>query len=562
MARMIPSSISPQVKSNAEKRIFSLFQRHKQTKDWIVLHSLGIESHFNRVYGEIDFLVLAPQLGIFAIEVKGGGVKRVQGEWLFTNRYDENFVAKISPIEQAKQGIFNVKNYLKQHGKAFKAEKVLFGFGLMFPDVHFTNDDPDINQNHVYDVTYKDDVFLYIKNLSHFYQKTLYEQYVEYILPTKEQVQQIAKLLRPDFDIAVSIESKKINAEEEIVQLTEEQYRCIDGLESNERCFITGYAGAGKTILALKHLKNEILKQDHIAYFCDNPLLAEQVKSSVKMDLPNITLPLISSFKSWMIDFYLLHHPAPISKPYSESFIVHELPLIVHDLLQKYPLEFNEIVIDQAHELLSEEYLLVFDQLLKQGLKKGEWFVFGDFDVHTAFDKQTGIAHARKRLDEYGANYMFFRLTENCRNTPPIIDVANRIAGIKSRHLNVYQEHHHPVDFKIYEDDKDLIRQVDALIRELTKFKTIRPEDITIIDIDESNNTFKTKIDMKLLPTSIMSVSYVTPEMFNGLENSIIILIHLTTYQPRFTLYKLFTRARTSLFVFETKQASLERKKL
>jgi hypothetical protein len=559
---MIPSSISPQVKSYAEKRIFTLFQRHKQTKDWIILHSLGIESHFNRVYGEIDFLVLAPQYGIFAIEVKGGGVKRVSGSWIFTNRYDANFIAKISPVEQAKQGIFNVKAFLKQQAREFKGDNVLFGFGLMFPDVNFTNDDPDISQDHVYDITYKDDVFLYIKNLSHYYQKTLYAQYVDYVLPSKEQVQKIAKLLRPDFDIAVSIESKKINAEEEIVRLTEEQYRCIDGLESNERCFITGYAGAGKTILALKHLKNEILKEDNIAYFCDNPLLADQVKNSVKTDLPNLTLPLIQSFKAWMIDYYLLHYASPQVEPYSDSFVLHELPLIVYDLLQKFPLEFNEIIIDQAHELLSEEYLLVFDQLLKHGLKKGEWFIFGDFDVHTAFDKSTGIAQARKRLDDYGPNYMFFRLTENCRNTPPIIDAANRIAGIKSSRMSLYQEHHHPVEFKTYTDDIDLIEKLEKLIRELTKFKTIGPEDITIIDLDSVNSMVKKRRDTKSLSSTIMPISYYSPENFNGLENSMIILLHVKSYQQRFVLYKLFTRARTALFVFETKQASFERKKI
>ncbi|HHV00457.1 MAG TPA: hypothetical protein GXX76_11475 [Bacteroidales bacterium] len=43
------------------------------------------------MYGEIDFLVLAPKLGVFALEVKGGRVRREDGVWYFTNRYREDY---------------------------------------------------------------------------------------------------------------------------------------------------------------------------------------------------------------------------------------------------------------------------------------------------------------------------------------------------------------------------------------------------------------------------------------------------------------------------------------
>ena len=45
MATMIPSVISPEVSSSAERRIFEWFQNSPQTDDWIVLHSLGISTH-------------------------------------------------------------------------------------------------------------------------------------------------------------------------------------------------------------------------------------------------------------------------------------------------------------------------------------------------------------------------------------------------------------------------------------------------------------------------------------------------------------------------------------
>ena len=83
MAIMIPASISPDIKSNAEKRIFEWFQAAPKTEEWIILHSLGIMNHQRVIHGEMDFLVLAPEKGMFALEVKGGRVERKLGKWRF-----------------------------------------------------------------------------------------------------------------------------------------------------------------------------------------------------------------------------------------------------------------------------------------------------------------------------------------------------------------------------------------------------------------------------------------------------------------------------------------------
>ena len=90
MAIMIPSVISPEVKSSAERKIFEWFQNAPGTDKWIVLHSLGITTHNKVIYGETDFLVLAPQLGIFALEVKGGTSQ------IDTVKLTAKFVARLS----------------------------------------------------------------------------------------------------------------------------------------------------------------------------------------------------------------------------------------------------------------------------------------------------------------------------------------------------------------------------------------------------------------------------------------------------------------------------------
>ena len=110
MAIMIPSVISPDVKSNAEKHIFKWFQKAPGTEDWIILHSLGVSNHKKVIHGEVDFFALIPEMGIFALEVKGGRVRRQNGHLL------TNMDIRIPKKE----------DLLIKHGKVFIVLKNLF----------------------------------------------------------------------------------------------------------------------------------------------------------------------------------------------------------------------------------------------------------------------------------------------------------------------------------------------------------------------------------------------------------------------------------------------------
>lgn len=105
MAIMIPCVISPEVSSSAEKRIFEWFQSAPGTDEWIDLHSLGITTHNKVIYGETDLLVLAPKLGIFALDVKCGRDRRENGIWYFTNIYGKTN-SKVRSLSHACSGLF------------------------------------------------------------------------------------------------------------------------------------------------------------------------------------------------------------------------------------------------------------------------------------------------------------------------------------------------------------------------------------------------------------------------------------------------------------------------
>lgn len=168
MAIMIPSVISPEVKSSAERKIFEWFKNAPGTDKWIVLHSLGITTHNKVIYGETDFLVLAPQLGIFALEVKGGRVKRENGIWYFTNRYGKTNSKVRGPFEQAKDGIFSIVDAMKKRVdiEHHHIPNVLFGYGVMFPDIEYASSGIDEEQWQVFDSRDGSNVKQFIKRLA------------------------------------------------------------------------------------------------------------------------------------------------------------------------------------------------------------------------------------------------------------------------------------------------------------------------------------------------------------------------------------------------------------
>lgn len=85
MVKMIPSYCGEEVKSNAERKVFKILSG-LELKNGCVLHSLGLPKHNNKIYGEIDFVVICDR-GIACLEVKGGGVECREGIWIFRDRY-------------------------------------------------------------------------------------------------------------------------------------------------------------------------------------------------------------------------------------------------------------------------------------------------------------------------------------------------------------------------------------------------------------------------------------------------------------------------------------------
>ena len=562
MAKMIPAALSPAVKSQAERKIYEWFKNDPVTKDWVVFHSLGIENHQTVVFGEVDFLVCASNLGVFALEVKGGRISRKDGVWVYTDKYGVEHEKVRGPFEQASESMYSIKDELSKKDISRNAKNSLCGYGVMFPDIEYINSDIDINQKEIFDKRDGQFVGRYIKRLAEYNKNKFKEKKVFVVYPTEENINEIVKALRSDFDKALPLTTKLEYAENSLLTLTEEQYKCVDGLSMNKRCLINGPAGTGKTVLAIKNVKESVALGKKVGFFCFNMLLEKELRRH--FDNSEETKPLyIGSLTNYLEQLVRKYNLYDFNKIDNLSvFYKKELPLLALDAITIEGVKFDKIVIDEAQDLMTDEYLMVIDVLLNGGLKKGEWFFFGDFDFQTINNREISGEKVVELLED-NANFAIFNLTINCRNTPNIQKEMNKVFGTNTQSLN--KDANMPeVEYINFVEQVDEVVLLENKIKELVK-KGVKPSEITILsafkyDKSVASRITKYKIDKAGEDTD--NITYSSIQGFKGLENKVIILTDVLTYNKPDLMYVAMSRARSMLIVFEVKHATEYRKKL
>lgn len=568
MARMIPTVISPDTKSNAERRIFKWFQEAEGTDNWVVLHSLGLVEHEKLLYGEIDFLVIAPKLGIFSLEVKGGRVKRENGAWAFTNRKGETSYKQRGPFEQAKDGIHSLmKNIsVKADAEHKRVADLFYWYGVMFPDVEYSSVGVDEEPWQVFDCNDNGDVVGFIKRLSKNAQKKteeIYGRFDKTKLPTVKDVKYLSNLLRGDFDKAIAMSARINYAEQELLELTNKQYACIDQLEDNKRGVVRGPAGTGKTLIAIEEAKRAAANEKKTALLCFNSSLGKWFKSYFDTTPDNIKPAFVGTFHGLLIDAVERSGKkvvVPSDEVVKNEFYTSVLPAMAEEALLEYPYEFDEIIIDEAQDLITDTYLDLLDLLMVKGLDRGNWKFFGDFSNQAIYTEGEDEESLLDKLADR-TSFIRFKLVENCRNTKQICEDIQTITSFKAPSDLWSVVEGMPVNHEICANEEESIKKLESILSELTE-KGIEKSKITILSPKKRSNSIVDKVEgVKIKDFSFTSnnaITFSTIHSFKGLENTVIIITDIDTYNCEQLMYVGLSRARAGLYLIETKNAHKE----
>ena len=419
---MIPAVIDPSVCPPGEVELFGRFQRDAPP-DWIVLHSLDIPRHVRQLEGELDFLVLVPGVAAICIEVKSH--QRVVRDSVGLWRLGNDAPTERSPFRQAAEGMHSTRKRLQKFDGLFG---VPFTSVVAFPrckfDVAATEwepwqvfDESQMNARGITDVVNRIGRSLRQKLAGSSTAGWFVDAAAQ---PTSEQCELIVSALRPTFERSRSPKARRAEAEGEIRKYTAEQFRALDWLDSNQRIVFSGAAGTGKTFIAIEAARRAALAGERVLLCCYNRLLGSWLKREATPLGDLVTTGTLHSIMRNIAD-------VSIDRDVSPQYWATELPNLAADaLLDGHPdfMAYDLVVIDEAQDICTGEYLDVLDLLVKGGLDKGRLLAFGDFEYQSIYTGEDGHQLLRERFSAAS-----FKLSENCRNRPRIGYVATAAFG-------------------------------------------------------------------------------------------------------------------------------------
>lgn len=558
MARMIPSRIADDTKSKAEIKLFYKLQDMEDTDDWTVIHSVAIANHPTQQQGEADFVVVIPNGGVFVLEVKGGGISYQEGRWTSTN-LEGTYDIK-NPVSEANEAMHAFADYIKLKTTPIDPEShSLFGFGVVFPDsyVHGQLSIPDLDEAQIADKSDLLDMKKYLIGLVKFW-KERKPSFV--VLPDASASKKIVQLFRPNFSSHVSILNQIASVERQTITLTENQQDIFDGLRDNERCLVRGGAGTGKTLIAINLARDLASEGKRVAFFCYNRQLAEYLKNNTEND--NICY--CGSFTEYMDETLRQYCDIDIDSDAHISmsdYYNSVLPTLFTECFIENELQqYDYLIIDEAQDLMTGQYLEVMDLILCGGLDDGNWYFFMDADRQNIFHQGMTYEDIKALLKERKIYYARFELKDNCRNSISIIKEMDNLFGSNTRYPDV-EEKGAPVVKKIYKKDKDQAKIVADTVNELLA-NGIHPESITILSPFRMENSVIARISSDI-PVSEEhapgKLFFSTIAAFKGLENSVIIITDISDFKwdkDISQFYIAMTRARSALYILLSETAS------
>lgn len=282
MAVMIPVGGPQETKSHAEQQLYFRLKR-ELSDDFTVIHSLpwlakaSTQINGNTApSGEIDFLVLHTELGVLALEVKGG-VYKVEG--LRFTHVRQKF--SINPTQQVRTGTHGIANWLGVNPHL----RWRIGYGLIFPHSDFgsavisaalvdvTADPPEsilIDRQALPTISER------IREIMTYWRGALNQPALG-----EARMQKMIAAICPSFDGTPNWGTRANFDNKMWLQLTSEQTHVVNEVSRQSKALVTGWPGTGKTVIAIEVARQKNSLGEKILFLTFNKLLSEHVESQL-----------------------------------------------------------------------------------------------------------------------------------------------------------------------------------------------------------------------------------------------------------------------------------------
>ena len=480
---------------------------------------------------EIDLVVLLQDYGCMVIEVKGAHITFDKGSWI---QSDPSGSHKIDPAAQAKRNMYALREFItsKWSQGVLRSDWI-----VAFPHSNVVDvRDPNLPISKIIQKDGLDHGLNQIRNLL--------VNIKTFPLPSYEKWVDVAvKNLIPLAAQETDRESVLGNNYEFIRGLTHERRVILDQLEENNRYYVKGPAGSGKTWLAFEQArrwKRDGLKVGVVAY--NRGLVSYMLNKNA--ELPE------AEQADWVGTFHDLaiqiNTTAGAPQHYDEEVDRYRDDLISKAASTSDSLKFDAWVVDEAQDFLPSWWETL--KLLLRNPIQGKMALFGD-------DQQKVFGH-RPAPDGFFAN---MRLTENLRNSQQI---AKAVSSFLTKPTSARGPHAFEIEYIEVKEGQTTFEVADDAVAELTDREFWHPGEIALLTTRSRHpeHARMAEQDRNAHWESLWAnedVFYCTVGGFKGLERPVVVLaidgFHEDSAQDD-VLYVGISRARDKLVIV----ASLE----
>ena len=269
--------VPPELKkfNDGEDRVNKALRSLFEGKNFYSIHSLTLANHPKKMEGEADF-VLVTDFGIFCLEVKGGTVKRENGNWFYSGEWH----GPRSPFDQASEATYPIIKWLERQNPERK-RKFVVGWGVVFPDIKFDDEDPGWDAAQICDRRHFPNNFeSFLQGLGKYWEATRRKAHrvTNTRIPDASDLKWAVRTIRPNIAHFSLLELEE--SRNELVLLEDRLGVYLDQLVSSHlfRSVISGIAGTGKTVL-LREAVECIDDEASVMFLCFNATLAREFRS-------------------------------------------------------------------------------------------------------------------------------------------------------------------------------------------------------------------------------------------------------------------------------------------
>lgn len=549
---MIPAAIHHQRASGGEREVFRRLRDDPTTAGWVVLHSLDIANHVRQVSGEADFVVIVPHLGVLCLEIKGcSRLRRADGKWYYGNDPDPD---ARGPFRQASEAMHSMRKRLVRADPSLS--RVVFWSAVVFPYVTFNAASGEWHDWQVIDrqsftarplgASLRSALERARAHISASVTGGWFDPGLA--LPSAQQCERIASLLRADFEFIESSKTRGDRLDRELKHYTAEQYLALDALENNPRIAFTGLAGTGKTLLAVEAARRGRAAGRRILFLCFNRLLGKWLESQTSALQPEVVTRTLHRHMLKVAGTSLPATPR-------DGFWEEELPLLAMEKLVDDAGEgniFDELIIDEAQDVMRPSYLDFLDLSLRGGLASGRWRMFGDFEKQNIYG--TAGTSLEEALRERAGAVPVYSLQVNCRNPPRIAETAQLLGGLEARYARVLRpDNRLEPKINYYHDEASQQALLVDALQDLWR-EGYRAGDIIVLSTRSDAASAASMVNVspwkeRLRPAHLAGsghIPYSSVHAFKGMEAAAVIVTDINTISgaaPASLFYVAVTRA-------------------